>query len=166
VVDVSFDTMVSDHECVVEAAGLDCFTFSALAELHGFDRLCHTPSREGLGHDPLWRLCQRLAGARRRRRNRREAVATLMRESWGKSNPRFRQAFLLHVHPRRRARTFRLDGRFDAADRVAGPRWAAGIPGARFFELESQSHILLEGEPAFDEFIAHVRAYVAETAGS
>src|SRR5207245_9207664 len=98
--------MVSDHECVVEAAGLDCFTFSALAELHGFDRLYHTPSREGLGHDPLWRLCQRLAGARRRRRNLRDGVATLMRESWGKSNRTFRPAVLLLDHPQLPARPF------------------------------------------------------------
>ncbi|WP_176479237.1 hypothetical protein [Mesorhizobium sp. WSM3860] len=35
---------------------------------------------------------------------------------------------------------------------------AAGIPGARFIELESQNQILLEGE-------FHVRAFIAETAG-
>jgi hypothetical protein len=42
---------------------------------------------------------------------------------------------------------------------------AAGIPGARFIELESQNHILLEGEPTFEAFIDHVRAFIAETAG-
>ncbi|TIU76424.1 MAG: hypothetical protein E5W06_31455 [Mesorhizobium sp.] len=48
----------------------------------------------------------------------------------------------------------------------SGRTMAAGIPGASFLELESQNHILLEGEPAFDEFVAHVRAFVAGTAGS
>jgi len=48
----------------------------------------------------------------------------------------------------------------------SGRTMAAGIPGARFIELESQNHILLEGEPAFEEFIDHVRAFIAETAGT
>ncbi|MEJ1159007.1 alpha/beta fold hydrolase [Prosthecomicrobium sp. N25] len=50
-------------------------------------------------------------------------------------------------------------------DRVAplesGRAFATGIPGARFVLLESDNHILLEHEPAFDRFIAEIRAFVA-----
>ena len=41
----------------------------------------------------------------------------------------------------------------------AGQSFAAGIPGARFVELDSSNHILLEDEPAFAEFITQVRNF-------
>lgn len=41
-----------------------------------------------------------------------------------------------------------------------GRRMAAQIPGARFVALESQNHILLEDEPAWDRFLAEVRAFL------
>ncbi len=51
-------------------------------------------------------------------------------------------------------------------DRVApiesGREFAASIRGARYVELDSENHILLEDEPAFREFIAEVRRFVAE----
>jgi class 3 adenylate cyclase len=43
-----------------------------------------------------------------------------------------------------------------------GRSFAVGIPGARFVELDSANHILLEGEPAFQEFLREVRAFVGE----
>jgi hypothetical protein len=43
-----------------------------------------------------------------------------------------------------------------------GRSFAAGIPGARFVELDSANHILLDGEPAFQEFLREVRAFVGE----
>jgi class 3 adenylate cyclase/pimeloyl-ACP methyl ester carboxylesterase len=42
----------------------------------------------------------------------------------------------------------------------AGRRMAAGIPGARFVPLESQNHIMLESEPALDQFFEEVRAFL------
>lgn len=46
----------------------------------------------------------------------------------------------------------------------AGRSFALNIPGARFIELDSANHIMVEGEPAFDRFMAHLRAFVRETA--
>ena len=41
-----------------------------------------------------------------------------------------------------------------------GRRMAAGIPGARFVPLESQNHVILEGEPAFARFLEEVRSFL------
>ena len=40
-------------------------------------------------------------------------------------------------------------------------RVAAGIPGARFVELESDNHVVLEGEPAWAHFLAEVERFLA-----
>jgi pimeloyl-ACP methyl ester carboxylesterase/DNA-binding CsgD family transcriptional regulator len=42
-----------------------------------------------------------------------------------------------------------------------GRRLAALIPNARLVPLESRNHILLEGEPAFDQFVTEVDAFLA-----
>ena len=39
---------------------------------------------------------------------------------------------------------------------------ASLLPGARFVTLESDNHILQEGEPAWDAFVGEVRAFLAE----
>ncbi|WP_245475315.1 MULTISPECIES: alpha/beta hydrolase [unclassified Mesorhizobium] len=209
VADVSFDTMVSDLECVVEAAGLDRFTLLGLSQSCAVSiayAIRHPEKVSGMilygGYVKGWRA-RGDAGEIATR----EAVSTLMRESWGKSNPMFRQAFCsmfipgaTHEHfawmddlmrrtvlpddawrlqtafsvidvsellEKVRVPTLVLHAREDNVAPVeSGRTMAAGIPGASFFELESQNHILLEGEPAFDEFVAHVRAFVAGTAGS
>ncbi|SFO64026.1 Serine aminopeptidase, S33 [Mesorhizobium sp. NFR06] len=209
VVDVSFDTMVSDLECVVEAAGLDRFTLLGLSQSCAASiayAIRHPEKVSGMilygGYVKGWRA-RGDAGEIATR----EAIATLMREAWGKPNPMFRQAFCSMFIPGATHEHFawmddlmlrtvspddawRLQSAFsviDVSDLLAqvrvptlvlharednvapvesGRTMAAGIPGARFFELESRNHILLEGEPAFDDFIAHVRAFVAETAGS
>jgi pimeloyl-ACP methyl ester carboxylesterase len=44
-----------------------------------------------------------------------------------------------------------------------GRQYAAGIPEARFVELNSANHILLAGEPAFAQLIQAVKRFVAET---
>ena len=41
---------------------------------------------------------------------------------------------------------------------------AAGIPGARFVELESRNHVLLEHEPAWQRFRDEVLAFLGGTA--
>ncbi|WP_245464709.1 MULTISPECIES: alpha/beta fold hydrolase [unclassified Mesorhizobium] len=209
VVDVSFDTMVSDLECVVEAAGLDRFTLLGLSQSCAVSvayAIRHPEKVSGMilygGYVKGWRA-RGDAGEIATR----EAIATLMREGWGKSNPMFRQVFCsmfipgaTHEHfawmddlmlrtispddawrlqnafsvidvsdllEKVRVPTLVLHAREDNVAPVeSGRTMAAGIPGARFFELESRNHILLEGEPAFDEFVGHVRAFVAETAGS
>jgi pimeloyl-ACP methyl ester carboxylesterase/DNA-binding SARP family transcriptional activator len=43
-----------------------------------------------------------------------------------------------------------------------GRELAAGIPGARFVELESANHLILEHEPAFEPWIDEVRAFLKE----
>ena len=209
VLDVSFDTMVSDLECVVEAAGLDRFTLLGLSQSCAVSIAYAIRNPEKVsgmilygGYVKGWRA-RGDAGEIATR----EAIATLMREGWGKANPMFRQVFCsmfipgaTHEHfgwmddlmqrtispedafrlqsafsvidvsallEQVRVPTLVLHAREDNVAPVESARtMAAGIPGARFFELESRNHILLEGEPAFDEFIAHVRAFVAETAGS
>ncbi|EKV29494.1 hypothetical protein C882_0316 [Caenispirillum salinarum AK4] len=40
-----------------------------------------------------------------------------------------------------------------------GRAFARGIAGARFVELDSANHILLAGEPAFDQFLRELRAF-------
>ena len=64
--------------------------------------------------------------------------------------------------PQVRVPTLVLHARDDA--RVpfeAGRRMAAGIPGARFVALEGRNHLFLESEPAFGQFLEHVRAFLA-----
>jgi pimeloyl-ACP methyl ester carboxylesterase/DNA-binding CsgD family transcriptional regulator len=41
-----------------------------------------------------------------------------------------------------------------------GRLMAARIPGARFVQLESQNHVLLEDEPAWSRFLAEVRTFI------
>jgi class 3 adenylate cyclase/pimeloyl-ACP methyl ester carboxylesterase len=63
--------------------------------------------------------------------------------------------------PQVQAPTLVMHARHDA--RVpfeAGRRMAAGIPGARFVPLESQNHVILEGEPAFARFLEEVSSFV------
>jgi class 3 adenylate cyclase/pimeloyl-ACP methyl ester carboxylesterase len=43
----------------------------------------------------------------------------------------------------------------------SGRRMAAGIPGARFVALPGCNHVFLESEPAFGQFLEHVRAFLA-----
>lgn len=42
----------------------------------------------------------------------------------------------------------------------AGRELAAGIPGARFVELDSANHVLLEHEPAWEHFLAAMRRFL------
>ncbi len=45
---------------------------------------------------------------------------------------------------------------------ASGRALADGIPGARFVEVESANHILLEDEPAFGTFVAEIRGFLRE----
>jgi pimeloyl-ACP methyl ester carboxylesterase len=42
----------------------------------------------------------------------------------------------------------------------AGRELAEGIPGARFVELDSENHVLLEHEPAWPRFLSLVRGFL------
>jgi pimeloyl-ACP methyl ester carboxylesterase/DNA-binding SARP family transcriptional activator len=85
--------------------------------------------------------------------------------------------------PHNAARFLEAFGRMDVRDRLAdvrvptlvihsrgdvfapsarGKEMAAGIPGARFISLDSNNHLLLEGEPALDRLYAEMRAFLAE----
>jgi pimeloyl-ACP methyl ester carboxylesterase/DNA-binding SARP family transcriptional activator len=55
-----------------------------------------------------------------------------------------------------------LHARNDAAVPFAqGKALAAGIPSARFIDLNSPNHILLADEPAFAEFLREVRSFIS-----
>jgi pimeloyl-ACP methyl ester carboxylesterase len=57
--------------------------------------------------------------------------------------------------------TLILHAREDAIIKFAeGQELAANIPGARFVPLESQNHLLLQSEPAWEVFISEVRAFL------
>src|SRR4029453_5472515 len=61
--------------------------------------------------------------------------------------------------------TLVLHARNDGAVPFAeGKALAAGIPGARFVDLNSANHILLSDEPAFADFLREVRSFIS-TAG-
>jgi pimeloyl-ACP methyl ester carboxylesterase/DNA-binding SARP family transcriptional activator len=61
-----------------------------------------------------------------------------------------------------KAPTLVLHARNDAAVPFEqGKALAAGIPGARFVDLDSANHILLGSEPAFEEFLREVRSFLA-----
>jgi DNA-binding CsgD family transcriptional regulator len=60
-----------------------------------------------------------------------------------------------------RAPTLVLHARGDAVVPIAeGHILAAGIPGARFVELDSKNHVLLEHEPAWERFCDEVLEFV------
>jgi pimeloyl-ACP methyl ester carboxylesterase/DNA-binding CsgD family transcriptional regulator len=57
--------------------------------------------------------------------------------------------------------TLVLHGRQDAVVPIEeGRLLAAGIPGARFVELESRNHVLLHNEPAWERFCAEVLQFL------
>jgi pimeloyl-ACP methyl ester carboxylesterase len=43
-----------------------------------------------------------------------------------------------------------------------GIELASGIPGARFVPLESDNHVLVPGEPAWDRFVSEVESFLTE----
>jgi pimeloyl-ACP methyl ester carboxylesterase len=62
------------------------------------------------------------------------------------------------------APTLVLHARLDAAVPFqSGREFATGIPGARFVDLDSANHILLAGEPAFEQLVREVNGFVAQT---
>jgi DNA-binding SARP family transcriptional activator/pimeloyl-ACP methyl ester carboxylesterase len=205
--DISFDAMVSDLEHVVEAAHLDRFTLLGISQGCAMSiayTVRHPERVSGLilygGYDRGWR-----ARGNANEIATREALATLMREGWGKSNPLFRQLFssmfirgagpehfawmdelqrttmtpenawrlqnafaeidVTALLPLVKVPTLILHARDDAVAPVeCGRTFALEIPDATFMELDSPNHILLEGEPAFAEFMEHVTAFIAATA--
>ena len=69
--------------------------------------------------------------------------------------------------PQVKVPTLVLHSRGDVVCPIAeGRRIAAGIPGARFVELDSRNHILLEHEPAWQRFQEAVAEFTGCPAGS
>ena len=78
---------------------------------------------------------------------------------------RFRRAFgditVEALLPRISAPTLVLHSRGDQATPFEeGRRLAAGIPGARFVSLESDNHLVLEGEPAWPRMVEAIRDFL------
>jgi pimeloyl-ACP methyl ester carboxylesterase len=93
--DISFDAMVSDLEHVIDAAQLERFTLLGISQGCAMSiayAVRHPERVSGLilygGYERGWR-----ARGNPNEIATREALATLMREGWGKSNPLFRQLF-------------------------------------------------------------------------
>jgi len=64
--------------------------------------------------------------------------------------------------PQVKVPTLVLHGRGDSvAPFEEGRLIAAGIPGARFVELDSDNHVILEGEPAWPRFIGAIEEFLA-----
>jgi DNA-binding winged helix-turn-helix (wHTH) protein/pimeloyl-ACP methyl ester carboxylesterase len=93
--DISFDSMVSDLETVVDAAGLDQFV------LFGASQGCAVSIAYAVKHPERVKKLVLYGGFARGRRVRgteadiaeADAMLTLMRTGWGKENPAFRQVF-------------------------------------------------------------------------
>ena len=82
-------------------------------------------------------------------------VAARIREANGETD-------VTALLPRVSVPTLVLHARDDAqVPFEAGRRMAAGIPGARFNALPGRNHLFLETEPAFGQFLAHARAFLA-----
>jgi pimeloyl-ACP methyl ester carboxylesterase len=63
--------------------------------------------------------------------------------------------------PQVRVPTLVLHGRNDSAIPIdESRRLAAGIPGARFVELETRNHLVLEGEPAWTRLLEEMTAFL------
>lgn len=61
-----------------------------------------------------------------------------------------------------RAPTLVLHSRHDnVAPLDQGRRIAAGIPGARSVELDSDNHVVLEGEPAWPRLLEEIQQFLA-----
>jgi DNA-binding NarL/FixJ family response regulator len=48
---------------------------------------------------------------------------------------------------------------------AGGRELASLIPGARFVPLESENHILLQDDPAWDRFLAETRSFIGSSRG-
>ena len=79
----------------------------------------------------------------------------------------FRRAFgsinVEHLLPQVRVPTLVLHSRRDQSTPFEeGRRLAAGISDARFLPLDSDNHLVLEDEPAWDQMIRAIRDFVGE----
>ena len=192
VADISFEAFVRDLEAVVEASGVERFP------LLGISQGCAVAVAYTVRHpERVTRLLLHGGYARGWRLradsdelNEREALLTLIRTGWGRSNPAFRQVFTslflpdataeqvswfnelqrISTTPENAVRLIRATGDIDVTEllpRVAVPTLvthckgdarvpfeagrsvAKAIPGARFVQLDSRNHLVLEHEPAW-----------------
>jgi pimeloyl-ACP methyl ester carboxylesterase len=93
-------------------------------------------------------------------------VQAQRRSSDGETAVRIRRACdeidVTAMLPRVKAPTLVLHARGDSvAPFEEGRLIAAGIPGARFVELDSDNHVILEGEPAWDRYLAEIEGFLA-----
>jgi len=69
---------------------------------------------------------------------------------------------VVELLPKVRVPTLVLHSRYDNVQPLEqGRLLATSIPNARFVTLESDNHVLLAGEPAWDKFIAEIEAFLA-----
>jgi len=166
----TLDTYVADLAAVVDAARLERFALFGLAggSPTAIEYAVRNPER-------VSRLV--LYGAYARGRYRRSEGETeqsrvlidLMRVGWGGTVPAFRQVFSSIFIPSANEEQKRwyddmqqASSSGEMAARLEGRRLASLLPDARFVTLESDNHILQEGEPAWDAFLSEVRAFLGE----
>ena len=119
-------------------------------------------------------------------------MMTLTKTGWGQDNPAYRHIFsstfmptaraeqlawfdefqkettrpenaVRHLLPKIDVPTLVIHSRGDQRiDWTVGRDIAAAIPDAEFLTLESDNHLLLEGEPAADVFIDAVREFLLD----
>ena len=200
--EMSFESWVSDLECVVDSLQVDRFDLLGMSQggAVAIEYAARHPDR-------IRRLVLFGAFARgwadggRRRRTR--LFLSLIRRGWAADNPAYRQIFTTRFisdatvaqmnwfNELQRLSTstenavqFQMEvGRIDVSGRlsqISAPTWSftvatthafpsrkgvlspLTIPSARFVELSSRSHILLDTDPAWTLFCAELRRFLDE----
>jgi pimeloyl-ACP methyl ester carboxylesterase/DNA-binding winged helix-turn-helix (wHTH) protein len=197
VAEISLATMVTDLETVVDAVGLKRFALLGMSMGGPVSVAYAAKHPERLSHLVLYGTFARSTFTDAET----DAVATLMIQHWGRSNPAFRQMWTTTAMPEGtseesnwfneqqllttsaenvvrilraihamnvtdllgtiRVPTLVVHVRDDATIPLeAGRSMAARIPGARFVQLESRNHMLLEHDPASQRFKEELFAFL------
>jgi predicted ATPase/pimeloyl-ACP methyl ester carboxylesterase/DNA-binding SARP family transcriptional activator/tRNA A-37 threonylcarbamoyl transferase component Bud32 len=204
--DFSVDAWVQDLEAVVTAAGLERFPLFGISQGAAVAIAYAARYPQKVTHLVL---CGGFARGFRKQSlpteqlELTEAMLSLVKSGWGRSNPAFRQLFtslfipgataeqmrwfndlqrastspenafrflnafydldVTHLAAQVRAPTLVLHARRDGVIPFKeGQEMAARIANARFVSLESQNHILLEDEPAWQQFLTEFHRFVDE----
>ncbi|MFO7537314.1 MAG: alpha/beta fold hydrolase, partial [Chloroflexota bacterium] len=202
--DFSIDAWVQDLEAVVAATGLERFPLFGISQGAAVAIAYAARHPQKVSH---LILCGGFVRGFRKQSlppeqlELTEAILSLVKSGWGRSNPAFRQLFsslfipgataeqmrwfndlqrvstspenafsflnafydldVTHLAAQVQAPALILHARRDGVIPFKeGQEIAARIPNARFVSLESRNHILLEDEPAWQQFLTEVQRFV------